>query len=47
MKIKDRILILLKEKGDLSVKEMIDLLEVYKQAIHIAIYQLLEEARII
>ena len=47
MKIKDRILILLEEKGDLSVKEMTDLLEVSKQAIHIAINQLLEEETII
>ena len=47
MKIKDRILILLKEKGDLSVKELTDLLEVSKQAIHIAINQLLEEGTII
>jgi predicted DNA-binding protein YlxM (UPF0122 family) len=47
LKIKDRILILLEEKGDLSVKEMTDLLEVSKQAIHIAINQLLEEETII
>ena len=43
MKIRDQILILLHEKGDLSVKEMTDLMEVSKQAIHIANNQLLEE----
>lgn len=43
MKIKDKILIALKEKGDLSVKELVDILHVSKQAIHIAINQLLEQ----
>lgn len=47
MKIKDQILLLLQEKGDLSVKEMTDHLEVSKQAIHIAINQLLEEEKIV
>ena len=42
MKIKDKILIQLKEKGDLSVKEMSDLLDVSTQGIHIALNQLLE-----
>ncbi|MCY7292740.1 MAG: hypothetical protein LH615_11235 [Ferruginibacter sp.] len=43
MKIKDKIIILLKEKGDLSIKEMVDVMEVSKQAIHIAINQLLDK----
>ena len=43
MKIKDKIKIALKEKGDLSVKELVDMLHVSKQAIHIAINQLLEQ----
>lgn len=47
MRIKDQILLLLQERGDLSVKEMTDLLEVSKQAIHIAINQLLEEEKIV
>lgn len=42
MKIKDKIVTLLKEKGDLSVKEMSDILDVSTQGIHIAINQLLE-----
>ena len=42
MKIKDRIELMLKEKGDLSVKEMVDVLDASKQAIHVAINQLLE-----
>ncbi len=42
MKIKDKILKLLKEKGDLSVKEMSDVLDVSTQGIHIAINQLLD-----
>jgi phosphoribosylpyrophosphate synthetase len=42
MKIKDKIIILLKEKGDLSVKEISDLLDVSTQGIHIALNQLLE-----
>ncbi|MEO6219237.1 MAG: hypothetical protein ABIO81_02335 [Ginsengibacter sp.] len=43
MKIRDKIEIALKEKGDLSVKELVDILHVSKQAIHIAITQLLEQ----
>lgn len=43
MRIKDKIEIALKEKGDLSVKELVDMLHVSKQAIHIAINQLLEQ----
>ena len=43
MKIKDKIQNALKEKGDLSVKELVDMLHVSKQAIHIAINQLLEQ----
>ena len=43
MKIKDNIEIALKEKGDLSVKELVDMLHVSKQAIHIALNQLLEQ----
>ena len=43
MKIKDKILKALNEKGDLSVKELVDMLDVSKQAIHIAINQLLEQ----
>ena len=43
MKIKDKIEIALKEKGDLSVKELVDMLHVSKQAIHLAITQLLEQ----
>ncbi len=42
MKIKDSIIKLLTERGDLSVKEMIDLLHVSKQAIHKSILQLTE-----
>ena len=47
MKIKEKILKLLKERNDLSVKEMIDLLHVSKQAIHKSIIQLLEADEII
>ena len=47
MKIKDKIIKLLKERNDLSVKEMIDLLQVSKQAIHKSIIQLLEADEII
>ncbi len=47
MKIKDKIIKLLKERSDLSVKEMIDLLHVSKQAIHKSIIQLLEADEII
>lgn len=43
MKIKDKIVEALKEKGDLSVKELVDMLDVSKQAIHVALNQLLEE----
>jgi hypothetical protein len=43
MKIKEQIIKLLEENGDLSVKEMVDKLDVTKQAIHIAINQLLSE----
>lgn len=42
MKIKDKIIDALRESGDLSVKELVDLLQVSKQAIHVAINQLLE-----
>lgn len=47
MKIKEKILLLLREKGDLSVKEMVDIMDVSKQAIHIAIIQLLEKDLIV
>ncbi len=47
MKIKDKIVIALKEKGDLSVKELVDMLDVSKQAIHVAITQLLEQEIIV
>ncbi len=47
MKIKDSILIALHKSGDLSVKEMVDLLHVSKQAIHVAINQLLDAGEII
>jgi hypothetical protein len=43
MKIRDKIIAFLHEIGDASVKEMVDELEVSKQAIHIAINQLLTE----
>ena len=43
MKIKDKIEKALDEKGDLSVKELVDMLDVSKQAIHIALNQLLEQ----
>ena len=43
MKIKDKIVQALKEKGDLSVAQMVDILDVSKQAIHVAINQLLEQ----
>ena len=42
LKIKDKIIELLTEHGDLSVKEMVDILDVSKQAIHVALVQLLE-----
>ncbi len=47
MKIKDRILKELTKAGDLSVKEMIDLLHVSKQAIHVAINQLLDVGEVV
>jgi phosphoribosylpyrophosphate synthetase/predicted DNA-binding protein YlxM (UPF0122 family) len=47
MKIKDKIINLLKEKGDLSVKEISDLLDVSTQAIHIAFNQLLEAEMVV
>lgn len=47
MKIKDRIIKLLKERKELSVKETVDLLHVSKQAIHKSIIQLLESDEII
>lgn len=47
MKIKDKIIAALKESGDLSVKELVDSLNVSKQAIHVAINQLLEADAII
>jgi hypothetical protein len=43
MFIKDKIIAALTEKGDLSVKELVDMLQVSKQAIHVAIGQLLEQ----
>lgn len=46
MKIKDKILGLLKQHEESSVKEMVDMLDVSKQAIHIAIKQLLESDEI-
>ncbi len=42
MKIKDNIVKLLKEKGDLSVKEIADLLDASTQGIHLALNQLLD-----
>ena len=47
MKIKDRILELLKIKGDMSVKELVDELDVSKQGIHIALNQLQESEIIV
>ena len=47
LKIKDKIIILLTEKGDLSVKEMVDIMDVSKQAIHVAITQLLEKELVV
>lgn len=47
MKIKDRIVQSLNEKGELAIKEMVDLLEVSKQAIHVAINQLLEDGQVV
>ena len=47
MKIKDKIIGLLLDSGDLSVKEMVDIMDVSKQAIHIALVQLLEADEIV
>ncbi len=47
MIIKDKIKQALQDKGDLSVKELVDMLHVSKQAIHVAIKQLLEEKIVI
>ena len=47
MKIKDKIVKALEEEGDLSVKELVDILHASKQGIHIALKQLLEENKII
>ena len=47
MKIKHKIEKALQEKGDLSVKELVDLLHVSKQGIHIALNQLLDEDAIL
>lgn len=47
MKIRDRIEKALHDKGDLSVKELVDILHVSKQAIHVALKQLLEEEVIV
>lgn len=43
MRIKDKITEALSDKGDLSVKELVDMLHVSKQAIHVAMNQLLEQ----
>jgi len=47
MKIKDQIVAALSKSGDLSVKELVDLLQVSKQAIHIALNQLLDAEAVI
>jgi phosphoribosylpyrophosphate synthetase len=47
MKIRDKIIKILQEKGDLSVKEMSDILDVSSQAIHISINQLLDEEALV
>jgi hypothetical protein len=47
VKVKDKILKLLEEKGDLSVVEMTNLLDVSKQAIHVSILQLIESEEIV
>lgn len=47
MKIKHKIEKALQQKGDMSVKELVDMLHVSKQGIHIAINQLLEEEAIV
>jgi DNA-binding transcriptional regulator GbsR (MarR family) len=43
MKIKVQIITALTEKGDLSVKEIVDILDVSKQGVHVALKQLLDE----
>lgn len=45
--VREKIAQLLAEKGDLSVKEMVDRLEVSKQAIHNAINQLMDKGEIV
>ena len=47
MKIKDKIIALLLDAGDLSVKEMADRMDVSKQAIHVALGQLLEADEVV
>lgn len=47
MKIKQKIIGLLSDSGDLSVKEMVDIMDVSKQAIHVALVQLLDANEII
>ena len=47
MKIKDKILKLLKEKGDLSVKEMADSFGASTQGIHVSLTQLLEQEAVV
>ncbi len=47
MKVKNRILRLLKERGDLSVNELIDLLQISRQAIHKSINGLMDAGEII
>ncbi len=47
MKIKDKIIRQLTEKGDLSVKELVEILDVSKQAIHVALLQLLGEDKVV
>ena len=47
MKIKQKIIGLLSDSGDLSVKEMVDKMDVSKQAIHVALVQLLDANEII
>ncbi len=47
MKIKDQILKWFQQKGDLSVKELVDELNASKQGIHVAFNQLLEHGNIV
>ena len=47
MKIKDKITAALADKGDLSVKELVDMLHVSKQAIHVAMSQLVEQEMVV